>query len=265
MEKELKKEVSKYGMIPETGQNITIDKLKKFLPRGSSVQVTQEIVDVLNHMEEDTGLPQNMLEQEVMSYMHLVGKQGVSILDLANAIKFCNLKRNISNKKAWAIVFPDRYDRLIEENKQVDNHVAMYNQSKLVVAIDKEMMIPVNIQYRSYFDKSIKIQMKLARGIDANGNEASAMVQHLAAKSLMETLKPIEDKNVNIKIGLGEQALAAQNEMADGIAEIVANQRRMFELGMNTNQIQQIHHVKINDDAMEISYDVIDEDDIDGK
>ena len=254
---EVKADVSKHGVIPVESQNLTVEKLRKFLPRGSSVQVTEEIVNVLRSMEDDTGLPQNMLEQDVLSYMHMVGKQGVSIIDLAHAIKFCNLKRNISNKKAWAIVFPDRYDKLVSEGRQIDNHVAMYNSSKLVVALDKEMMVPINIQYRSYFDKSVKIQMRLAKGIDSNGNEASAMVQHLAAKALMETLKPIEDKNVNIKIGLSEQALAAQNEMADGISELVANQRKMFEMGMKPAEIQKIHKVKINEDVIEMSYDEV--------
>ena len=97
---EVKADVSKHGVIPVESQNLTVEKLRKFLPRGSSVQVTEEIVNVLRSMEDDTGLPQNMLEQDVLSYMHMVGKQGVSIIDLANAIKFCNLKRNISNKKA---------------------------------------------------------------------------------------------------------------------------------------------------------------------
>ena len=255
---EIKKEITKHGYGVEESQNITVAKLQRMLPKGSSAQVTQEIVDMIKNIEDDVGLPQNQMEQEVMSYMHLVGKQGVSIIDVVNAVKFCSLKRNISNKKAWAIVFPSKYDKLIDEGRQIDNHVAMYNASKLVVAIDKEMMVPVNIQYRSYFDKAIKIQMKLAKGLDSNGNEASAMVQHLSAKALMETLKPIEDKNVNIKIGLGEQALAAQNEMVNGISELVANQRRMFEMGMRPDEIQKIHKVKINDDAIDISYDDVD-------
>ena len=134
--------VDSVAVVPSESQNITREKLKKFLPKGSSVQVTDEIVDMINNMERDTGLPQTLLEEDVMSYMHMVGKVGgVGINELVNAVKYCNLKRNRSNKEAWAIVFPRKYDELTAAGKPVDNFVSMYNSSKLVVAIDKDQRV----------------------------------------------------------------------------------------------------------------------------
>lgn len=232
-------------------QNITREKLKKFLPKGSSAQVTDEILEMISKMEEDTGLPQNSLEEDVMSYLHLVGKVGgVGIYELVNAIKYCNLKRNRTNKEAWAIVFPRKYDELVAADKAVDNFVSMYNSSKLVVAIDKEMLIPTYIQYSSYHHAAIKKQFQLMQGDDGHGGNVSAMVMHLAAKELATITKMPEEKSIELKIGMSDAAMAQQQEMNDALAQLVANQSRMFAEGMQPDQIQKVHSVKTIENAV---------------
>jgi hypothetical protein len=233
-------------MIPKESQSITRDKLKRFLPKGSSVQVTDEVLDMINNMERDTGLPQDLMEENLMSYMHLIGKiKSISINELANAMKFCTLKRNMTNKEAWAIVFPKKYDELVAANKQIDNHVSMYNSSKIVVEIDKQMIIPVYIQHNAYHHAAIKKQFELMNGNDGSGGQVSAMVMHLAAKELALITKMPEDKTIELKIGMSDAAMAQQQEMNDALSEIVANQAKMFAAGKSADEIQKIHTVKI--------------------
>ena len=233
-------------VIPKESQNITREKLKKFLPKGSSVQVTDEVLEMIHNMEKDTNLPQNILEEDVMSYMHMVGKiGGVGIYELVNAIKFCNLKRNRTNREAWAIVFPKKYDELVAAGKPVDNFVSMYNQSKLVVAIDKEMIVPAHIQYSAYYHAAVRKQFQLMNGVDSNGNEVGGMVQHLSAKSLMELLKMPEDKSIELKIGISEAAVLQQQELNDSLKKLVEAQSAMFAKGMNAAEIQKVHSIKI--------------------
>jgi hypothetical protein len=228
--------------IPSESQNITREKLKKFLPKGSSVQVTDEILETIWNMERDINLPQNLLEEDVMSYLYLIGKvSGVGLSDLVNAIKYCNLKRNRSNKDAWAIIFPKKYDELRAAGKPVDNFVSMYNSSKLVVAIDKEMIVPVYVQYSAYRHFSIKKQYDLA-----NDSDVSPMVQHLAAKELYAMTKMPEDKSIELKIGASDAVLAQQQELNDNIAMLVANQAAAFRRGEETSVLQRIH-VNVSD------------------
>ena len=250
------------AVVPKESQNITREKLKKFLPKGSSVQVTDEVLEMIHNMERDTNLPQNILEEDVMSYMHMVGKiGGVGIYELVNAIKFCNLKRNRTNREAWAIVFPKKYDELVAAGKPVDNFVSMYNQSKLVVAIDKEMIVPVHIQYSAYYHAAVRKQFQLMNGVDSNGNEVGGMVQHLSAKSLMELLKMPEDKSIELKIGMSETAVAQQQEMNDSLAALVASQARMFAAGMAPDAIQKVHKIKVVDEEATDAVVLDDEDD----
>lgn len=236
------------AVVPRESQNITREKLKKFLPKGSSVQVTDEILEMIHNMENDTGLPQNLLEEDVMSYMHMVGKVGgIGIYELVNAIKYCNLKRNRSNKEAWAIVFPRKHDELVAAGKTTDNFVSMYNSSKLVVAIDKEMQVPTYIQYSAYHHAAIKKQYQLMNGDDGHGGVVSPMVQHLAAKELAVITKMPEDKSIELKIGLSDAAVAQQQEMNDALSQLVANQARMFASGMSADEIQKVHSIKVVD------------------
>lgn len=244
------------SVVPSESQNITREKLKKFLPKGSSVQVTDEIVELINNMERDTGLPQNILEEDVMSYMHMVGKVGgVGINELVNAVKYCNLKRNRSNKEAWAIVFPKKYDELVAAGKQIDNFVSMYNSSKLVVAIDKEMLVPTYIQYSAYHHAAIKKQYQLMNGDDGHGGNVSAMVMHLAAKELAAITKMPEAQSIELKVGMSDAAMAAQQEMNDALSALVENQKRMFETGAHPADVQKIHSVKKIEEAIIIEDD----------
>lgn len=237
------------NVVPKESQNITREKLKRFLPKGSSVQVTDEILEMISNMENDTGLPQYALEEDVMSYMHLIGK-GIGIAELVNAIKYCNLKRNRTNKEAWAITFPSKYDEMIKADRVVDSFVSMYNSSKIVVAIDKEMMVPVYIQYSSYFHAAVKKQFELMNGVDSNGNEVGGMVQHLSSKVLMEMLKMPEDKSIEIRIGASDSLLAAQNELSSSISSLVSQQAEMFARGMSPDEIQKVHKIKLLDESI---------------
>ena len=245
------KELSKphpaaHRMIPEESQSITVNRLKELLPRNTNIAVTQEIVDLINNIEEDSGIPQELAEEDVMSYMHLIGNmRGVGLKDLVNAIKYCNLKRNYSNKEAWSIVFPTKFNELKAANKQVDNHVSMYNATKLVQAIDKEMLIPVSLQYAPYFHFAIKKQYEIAQGVasdtvDGKKQNVSPMVQHLATKELAILTKPIEETKLAITVKPGEEAMSMQAEMNSQLKDLVALQRKRLEDGEDIIDVQQI-------------------------
>jgi len=233
--------------VPEERQYITKERLKELLPRRTSIIITDEIMRIINSMEDDTGLPQNLLEEDVMSYMSLIGTvKGVGVKDLINAVKFCNLKRNLSNIDAWSIVFPSKYRELKEAGKQIDNHVSMYNRSKLVIAIDKEMIMPVSLQYAGHFHAAVQKQFELMNGKtnvkDSNGKllKVTPMVQHLAAKELANLTRPPEETKIDLKISPSDAAVSTLQEMNDQIKKIVAHQKNELEKGADIIDVQAI-------------------------
>ena len=234
-------------MLPATSQYITKDKIRSLLPKKTNIAVTDEVIKIVQNMENDTGLPQSLLEEDFLGYMHLVTSNGTnSLIELANAIKYCNLKRNYTNKEAWSIVFPEKYNELVEANKQVDNFVSMYNNSKLVVAIDKEMLIPIHLQYAPYFHAAVKKQFELMNGTtntkDRHGNadKVSPMVQHLAAKELANLTRQPEESKLDISITPSDAALSAQEEMNAQLKQLVQHQKRQLDAGVDIIDAQVI-------------------------
>ncbi len=234
-------------VIPEDRQGFTKEKLEALLPRGSSITVDDEVLAALDKMEEDTDLPQELMEEEFMTYSYLLGKgKGLGILQLINAVKFCNLKRTTSNLQSWAIVFPAKYDRLVASGRQIDNHVSMFNTSWLVQEIDKEMAMVVHLQYAGAFHKAMSTQIALMGGrggvnTDGEAIEVSAMVRHLAAKSVLEIARPPEELKISHTHTESDELIAAKGRQADALEAIVANQQAAFRSGAKTIDVQAIH------------------------
>ena len=235
---------------------ITKSRLEGLLPKGSKHNISDALLDMVDRMEDDTGLPQEMLEEDVMSYMYIL-KQAprTSVEELINAVKFCNLKRNHTNEDAWKIVFPDRHEKLTADSKQIANHVSMYNSTKLVQEIDKEMLIPFHIQYMGYANAAIKKQYELMNGRaspNANGEPmtVSPMVQHLASKALLEATKMPETAKIDLTVSKSDEEVSMQQEMNTQLAQLVKMQKARLNAGESIETVQQIG-VSFNGDAIE--------------
>ena len=249
--------------VPSEDQKVTIERIKGLLPKGTSAKVTEEMATQILNLERDTNMPQNLMEESVMSYLYLVSKiPGTGVQGIINAVKFCNLKRNYNNKQAWSIVFPRKFAELSAGNKPIDNFVSAYNTSKLVVEIDKEMLIPVHIQYAGYFHAAVSKQYELMTGnvkMKVEGEmidvSVAPMVQHLAAKELaVITAQPVETK-IDVKVSQSDAMLAAQHEMSNNIGKLVEAQIKGFTEGRDTGEVQRVHVNLIEADIDETGYD----------
>jgi len=257
----LKQENVKVVNIPTESQGITREKIRALLPRGSNAKITDEVLQTIRNLETDTDMPQELMEQDVMSYMYMVGKiPGVGVTELVNAVKFCNLKRNYNNRQAWSIVFPDKYDKLVQEGRAIDNHVSAYNNSRMVTEIDKEMLIPVHIQYAGYFHEAVKTQYNLMKGnagryIDKEGREkdviVTPMVKHLAAKELAAITRQPESVKIDMQLTQSDAMLEAQRETNMSINKMIEMQEKAFKEGLSTQELQKVHFVDHGENVSE--------------
>ena len=228
---------------------IDIKKLTRLLPKGTSHKVTDEVILLIKSMENDTDIMQEYMEESVLQHLPVLREVKVSLKQYVNAIKFCTLKKSMTNMQAWEIVFPDKYDKLKEENRKISTHVSMYNQSPLVVKIDTSMALNIQIQYAPLLHKSI---MKQAHIMD--DPDASFMVQHLASKTLIETLKPIEAQKHEIKIGQSDEAKEATEKTYNEMAKIAANQQKLLAAGYSLKEIQKLNIVHVEDKEEDEEY-----------
>lgn len=261
-----------YGTIPQytssgdtmeyaNSQNIDEEKLKRLLPKGSNHKVSDEIIGLINSMEADTGLFQDYMEESFVSHLPVLKTLKVDLKDYVNAIKYCNLKRGMTNEKAWEIVFPAKHKRLKDLGKQIDNHVAMYNGLKIVTKIDAEMMVDVRIQYAPVLHQAIRKEMNLM-----NDSDVSFHVQHLAAKTLIETLIPLEEQKVDIKIGPSDDAKQHNEKMFKEMRTIAENQQELLRQGHSLEDIQKLNlKIDVEEDDGEEEYDAIIEAEVEEK
>lgn len=223
-------------------QGITVEKLKKFLPKGSSTVVTQEIVDIIKRAEEDTGLDQNLVEEQVVSYMHLLNGS-VGVEKLVNAIKFCNLRlmQGVGNARAYSIVFPKKATEIAARGQSVDSFASMYNSTKLVTEINKLLIVPAYITYQPLYHAAIKKQFDLMNGIGAKEDDkVSAHVQHLAAGKLAELLEMPKENSIELKIGMSDEAKSIQQTLADQISRAVDIQMARLDAGESIGAVQKL-------------------------
>jgi len=232
--------MSNDALMNASEQSLNKERLQEMLPKGTSHKVTDEVISLISRMEEDTGLFQDYLEESLLSYLPVLKDVKVDLPDYVNAIKYCNLKRNMSNEKAWEITFPVKYKKLKDEGRINSSHSSMYNGSKLVVKLDAQMMVSTHIQYAPMFHKSLMKQYELMNGQAADGMPVSAQVQHLAAKTLAElTMQPIEQK-VELEIGLSDEAKSVQEQLTEQIRKATDMQLHRLSSGEKISTVQRL-------------------------
>ena len=71
-----KKILDKHKMDDVDSDKLTVEKIKSFIPKGVSTEVTEALVEKINNTYSDTGLSQDIFNDQVLSYMHLVSGKG---------------------------------------------------------------------------------------------------------------------------------------------------------------------------------------------
>jgi hypothetical protein len=227
------------------------------LPRGTSHKVTDEIIDLINSMEDDTGLIQEYLEESLLSHLPVLKKVKVDLVEYVNAIKFCNLKKAMTNDKAWQIVFPEKYDKLIREDRWNSSHVSMYNGSTLVTKLDAQMMLTVEIQYAPLFHSELMRHVKLADGISSNGMPVSANIQQVASAKILDIVMPKESQEIHLKIGQSDESKAAQEGMYVEMRRIAQNQQELLKAGHSIEEVQKLNmKIEVVDEEELIEVDI---------
>lgn len=238
--------------IHSKSQNIDKEKLIRFLPKGASHKVSDKIIEIINNIEYDTGLNQEYMEEKILANMTIVKDLKLSLEEYVNVIKYCTLKQNLTNRKAWEIVFPDRLKRLedlIEQRKKegkpetvnINSHVSNFNKTEAVLRIDAQMALAVSIEYAPYRQMAIMKLVNLTNGIASNPNtRVSAHVEHLSAAKLYDITKVPEDNTFKVEMGMSEKAIEVQKGLMKEVARMADAQFKAAESGMKLDDVQKL-------------------------
>ena len=215
---------------------ITLDSLKRHLPKNSRRVVTQSTVDTINALTEGDGeVFAEVFKENFISYTKVLTMGEYRINDYMNAVRYVSyLLMQHSNIDAYMKTFPDRYDGLllqyqdfgdeawIRDNK-IASYASMYNQNKLVNQVREQSIIPSKILNAPMFQQALNVQAHIML------NSRSDMVRMQAANSILIHLKPDETVKIELDIGLKEND--AISELRKVTQELAATQRLAIQSG----------------------------------
>lgn len=220
---------------------LTVDEVRKALPPNLKSAATPSLVDALNDLSTNGAVDPEVAEnirEGFITYANVLKDGKYKLENYMNAIAYVTFKMmGYTNQEAYARTFPQRYAELTSKgttSKDISSYVSMFHKGKLVQAIMDQAMIPVWLLNNDKMQEAIDHQFFLMK------NGKSEMVQHLAAKSLMETLKKPEAKEINLNIGATEDS--GLEELRAAMLGLAQQQQMLIEQGVPT---QNISHQKL--------------------
>ena len=201
---------------------LTKDEIIQALPPAVQGGVSDTLVNELNAIITDPDFRETFREN-MISYNRVLAEGKFKLSSYMNAVMYVSYKlMGYNNMDAYERTFQQKFQSWIQQGKTaqtISAHVAMYNKSKLVNLVYAQAVIPTHVLNQDKFQEAINHQYYLMK------NAASEKVQSDAANSLMIHLKPPEEKQVNLSIGLEE---------TDSIKELKATIATLAEVQVNS-------------------------------
>lgn len=204
---------------------MTREMMARTLPRGTSIHLTTEILDDINAVMDDPGLRDNFREN-LLSFTSVLTTGKYKLQEYVNAVKYVSHKlMGATNIAAYVKVFPDRFQRMIDEElpeKHIHSVSSAYNRTVLVQACFEQTMTPTHIINADLYQRALNKQAMLMDDPDV-----SYKVQTDAANSLLTHLKPPEVSKLELDINVHEDK--AINELQSTIRQLAAKQKQLIE------------------------------------
>lgn len=203
---------------------LTIDVLRDVAPKKTRSMITQELVDKINMWNEDPKLLEG-LKDNVLSYIGVLQTGKYRIDEYLNAVRYVSYKLiGHSDIDAYAITFPDRYQRLVDQGvsrTDIAPYVSIYRKTQLVVKIFEQTIVPTNVLNAPMHQESLNELMR----IGFNGRSEIARVQALS--KVLDITAPDKTAKLQLDINMDQGAIiddyeSAMNAMVQQQLELIA-------------------------------------------
>lgn len=215
------------NQVPSDEAPLTVDTLRGAMPKRQRQNITPRLVDHINSLVSDPEA-RNVFRQNVLGYTSVLNDPNVKMRTYLEAVKYVSYKlMGYTNQEAWIKTFPDRYQRLLNENKSPDfirATVGCYHKGKVVGALLEQSMIPTWVVNADIYQKAINIQAELM--ITAK----SEKVRTDAANSLLSHLK--QPETVKMKLDVEVKQDDSIRELRQAVTELAIAQKEAIEVGI---------------------------------
>jgi hypothetical protein len=221
---------------------LTIDLMKKALPRQMRTKVDQTFVDKVNLTLSDPNTAE-MFRDNIIGYASVLSEGRFKLTDYINAVRYVSYKvMDKTNTAAYIATFPDRYVQYKANgtsDKDIASYITSYNKNKLVQAVYELTLIPTHLLNADIHQKAINHLASLMM------NARSEKVQSDSAGLLLTHLKRPEIQKVEIDVAVKE------NPMMQDMRKLMIDMATVQAKGIDSGHYnaQQIAHQSIIIDA----------------
>ena len=194
-----------------------IEAVKRLVPKNQRGMITPEFCEKVEKCVNDPVLAEQV-KSNFISYLNVLSTGKFSMDEYLNAVKYVSFKLlNYTNRDAYAATFPDRWERMVKEGveeKRMDAYVAMYNKSKLVVAIYEQTIVPTYVLNAPLHQEALNVLAKMIKDPSVRG-----MAKVKACEAILTHTKQPEIVKGELTIGLQEnETIAELREVTEQLA-----------------------------------------------
>ena len=190
---------------------LPVESVRKLLPKNLRSSITQEFLNKLEASLGDSEVA-NQVKENFISYLNVLKTGKYKMDDYINAVKYVSYKLlGYSNIDAYVATFPDRYQRMKnEEQKQIDAFVSMYNSNKLVVQILEQTIVPTYVLNAPLHQEALTTLARMIKDPEVRG-----MTKVKACEAILQYTKQPEVVKGELTIGI------EQSDTINDLREIV--------------------------------------------
>jgi hypothetical protein len=211
----------------EFTKDLTLVQLQASMPKKFRHNVTEDMVKFINATEGDEF--RDVYKENLLGFSDVMQLGRYGMTEYLNAVKFVSYKLlGDSNTIAYAKVFPDRYQRLVDKNtpmKTISSFSTTYNKGALVHKILERTLVPVHILNMDIHQEAINIQAELMR--DAK----SETVRQKAAECLIMQLKAPETAKIEVDVNYNNDSI---DELRATTRALAQQQLKLIQSGAVT-------------------------------
>jgi hypothetical protein len=194
-----------------------IEAVKRLVPKNQRGMITPEFCEKVEKCVNDPVLAEQV-KSNFISYLNVLSTGKFSMDEYLNAVKYVSFKLlNYTNRDAYAATFPDRWERMVKEGveeKRMDAYVAMYNKSKLVMAIYEQTIVPTYVLNAPLHQEALNVLAKMIKDPSVRG-----MAKVKACEAILTHTKQPEIVKGELTIGLQEnETIAELREVTEQLA-----------------------------------------------
>jgi hypothetical protein len=203
---------------------LTREQFQRVLPKDVRGRVTEELVDSINKLLAEPEL-RDTFRDNLLSFGSIMNDGRYKLQGYIDACRFVSYKLlGSTTMEAYVKTFPDRYQRLVNENTPdnvISAYAAAFNKTQLVNKIFEQTLVPTHVLNADVYQKAINVQAYLM--VNAN----SEKVRTDAANSLLNALKKPEAAKVQLDISYKDDKTL--EELRATTQALVEQQKRLLE------------------------------------